>query len=444
MTHAARPWSPSRAPFFLAFATTLAVLSAPAQAQDQPHELLTLEMGSQHEIVVEQGLDRIAVGDEKVAKIVLSRTQGKGPSVRILVSPQAPGSTSLLLWPKGDSQATRYRVEVERRVQTLDQSFPDTPTYLQAARRIEGAGNQGDLVIDRATVDVRSHTVQVDVKIVEFKKSVLKQAGINLFSTAVNKQGFSFGLLTSGSNSSASFNAEGALTPVPTSPLVQAFGLLMNFSKGNIGINLGLLERNGMARVLAEPTLVALSGQSANFLAGGEIPIPVPQGLGTTTIEYKPFGIGLTVSPTVLSNDRIVLKVAPEVSDLDYSNALNVNGSTLPTIYTRRADTTIELGDGESYVIGGLVSRSTTSNIDKVPGIGDIPVLGAFFKRQEYQQNESELVIVVTPTLVRPMARGAGANSPLPGEGSDTPGNPVWRGFLLGTMADSAVPGFSK
>ncbi|NVL89310.1 type II and III secretion system protein family protein, partial [Escherichia coli] len=114
--------------------------------------------------------------------------------------------------------------------------------------------------------------------------------------------------------------------------------------------DLSLLESNGMARVLAEPSLVALSGQSANFRAGGEIPIPVPQALGTTTIEYKPFGIGLTVSPTILSENRIALKVAPEASDLDFSRGVTLNGATVPAIVTRRADTTVELGDGESFV----------------------------------------------------------------------------------------------
>ncbi|KAB0563814.1 type II and III secretion system protein family protein, partial [Brucella pituitosa] len=146
---------------------------------------------------------------------------------------------------------------------------------------------------------------------------------------------------------------------------------------------------------------------SANFLAGGEIPIPVPQALGTTTIEYKPFGIGLTVSPTILSENRIALKVAPEASDLDFSRGITLNGATVPAIITRRADTTVELGDGESFIIGGLVSRSTQSNLNKVPFLGDLPVIGTFFKQLNYNQDERELVIIVTPHLVRPMARNA-------------------------------------
>jgi len=195
--------------------------------------------------------------------------------------------------------------------------------------------------------------------------------------------------------------------------------------------------------VLAEPTLVALSGQSASFLSGGELPIPVPQGLGTTSIEYKPFGIGLSVTPTVLADDRIVLKVAPEASDLDYANALSLNGVPVPAISTRRADTTVELGDGESFIIGGLVSRSTSSSVNKVPMLGDLPVLGAFFKQTNYQMNEKELVIVVTPHLVKPLARGTDLSARLPGAGVQRDA-PVWRSILLGGAGGDAVPGFSR
>ena len=199
-----------------------------------------------------------------------------------------------------------------------------------------------------------------------------------------------------------------------------------------------------MARVLAEPTLVAMSGQSASFLSGGELPVPVPQGLGSTAIEYKPFGIGLTLTPTVLSNDRIVLKVAPEASDLDYTNSLSLGGVAVPAITTRRADTTVELGDGESFIIGGLVSRTTTSNADKIPLLGDLPILGTFFKQSKYQMSEKELVIVVTPQLVKPIARGTDLAPYLPGSAEQRDGA-VWRSFFLGGAdASAVVPGFSR
>jgi pilus assembly protein CpaC len=194
--------------------------------------------------------------------------------------------------------------------------------------------------------------------------------------------------------------------------------------------------------VLAEPTLVALSGQNASFLAGGEIPVPVPQALGATSIEYKPYGIGLTLTPTVLSPQRIALKVAPEASQLDYTNAVTISGVSVPAITTRRAETTVELGDGESFVIGGLIDRETSSNVNKVPLLGDLPVIGAFFKQLQYQQNDEELVIIVTPHLVSPLAKNATLPT-TPGEQSEQRDGPVWRALLGGAASRDPVPGFS-
>ncbi|RYY61390.1 MAG: type II and III secretion system protein family protein, partial [Comamonadaceae bacterium] len=161
------------------------------------------------------------------------------------------------------------------------------------------------------------------------------------------------------------------------------------------------------------------------------------------TIQYKPFGIGLTVTPTVLSNDRIALKVAPEASDLDYTNALSIEGVPVPAITTRRADTSVELGDGESFIIGGLVSRSTVSNASKVPLLGDLPVIGLLFKQQTYQMNEKELVIMVTPHLVKPLARGTDLTAQLPG-GNEQRDGAVWRTMVQGVASTSVLPGFSR
>lgn len=203
-----------------------------------------------------------------------------------------------------------------------------------------------------------------------------------------------------------------------------------------------------MARVLAEPTLVALSGQSASFLSGGEIPVPEAGGLGTQTVSYKSFGIGLTVTPTVISPQRIALKVAPEASELDYTNAVRIisgdQATLMPALRTRRADTTIELGDGESYVISGLVSRQTMANVSKIPLLGDLPIIGTFFRNVQYSQEERELVIVVTPRLVKPIA----ANTPLPLPGAreekrDDFRN-AWGYYLIGPALGEQMPGFSR
>ena len=173
------------------------------------------------------------------------------------------------------------------------------------------------------------------------------------------------------------------------------------------------------------------------------MPVPVPAGNGTVAIQYKPYGIGLTVSPTVLSNERIVLKVAPEASELDYANVLTLNGASVPSISTRRADTTVELGDGESFVIGGLVSRTTASSTNKVPLLGDLPILGVLFKQQEYSQKEKEIAIVVTPRLVKPLARDVNVEPLLPGR-TEQRDPSVWGPWMAGGLSGSVAPGFSR
>jgi pilus assembly protein CpaC len=161
---------------------------------------------------------------------------------------------------------------------------------------------------------------------------------------------------------------------------------------------------------------VALSGQSASFLAGGEIPIPVPSsGSDTVTIEYKEFGIRLTLTPTVIGRNRIALKVAPEVSELDYSNAITIAGTPVPALTIRRTDTSVSLADGESFVISGLINTTNTSQVNKFPGLGDIPILGAFFRNSSVNREERELLMIVTPHLVQPLAANAQLPS-LPGE----------------------------
>ncbi|MHC1789955.1 type II and III secretion system protein family protein [Solidesulfovibrio sp.] len=164
-----------------------------------------------------------------------------------------------------------------------------------------------------------------------------------------------------------------------------------------------MLKQNGLVKILAEPNLVCLNGQSAKFLAGGEIPVPVPSGLGTTSIEWKEFGVGLKFTPSVVSGDRISLQVNPEVSDLDYSRAIQIQGFTIPAIHTRRTSTTVELKNGQSFAVAGLLKEEARDAMDKYPVLGDIPVLGNLFKSSQYQKDQSELVIIITAHLVKPL-----------------------------------------
>ena len=429
-----------------AAASAWPLLSAAASAEAAPARpplAMRIDAGTQKELLIGKGIERMAIADETVAGVALTRQSPNSPAARLIVTGKAAGRTTLMVWERGQQNATVYALEVRRRASTLAGSLGSMEAHQEARDNAMSAGGEKSALVDRSIVNVRSSTVQVEVKIVEFNRSVLKQAGLNIFSTRANSNGFSFGVFSPSSLRTASFGDRGTTGTEQNNPLAQAFSLLFNFGKAGIALNVGFLEGNGMARVLAEPTLVALSGQSASFLAGGELPVPAPQGLGTTSIEYKPFGIGLTVTPTVLSNDRIVLKVAPEASDLDYTNSLSIGGVAVPAISTRRADTTVELGDGESFIIGGLVSRTTTSNADKVPLLGDIPVLGTFFKQTKYQMSEKELVILVTPHLVKPIARGTDLGPYLPG-GAEQRDGAVWRSHLLGPASGTTVPGFSR
>ncbi|MCW3479237.1 type II and III secretion system protein family protein [Neisseriaceae bacterium JH1-16] len=425
------------------------VPAAMIQAADRTETDINIAAGMQRQIAVARGLQRVAIGDPTVADVLITKKSG------LLLVAKAPGQTNLMVWEHGQSDPRIYSITVTDPVVGLLQdgssmntisrggatvitgNAPDMLAHRNLASVSNGATGKGGPVIDKSII-ASGGVVQVDVKVVEFSKSVLKNVGFNLFTTRAS--GFAFGLFSPSSLQSTTF------PPIAFSavqPVASAFNIVAGSNSSGVFGNLGILESNGMARVLAEPSLVALSGQSASFLAGGEIPVPVPQSLGTVTIQYKPYGIGLTLTPTVLSRDRIALKVAPEASDLDFARAININGVAVPGIITRRADTTVELGEGESFVIGGLVSRETISNVDKVPLLGDLPIIGAFFKSLSYQQNDKELVIIVTPHLVSALGKGVPL-PPLPGERSEQRDGPVWRSFLKGSLSSDATPGFSR
>ena len=172
----------------------------------------------------------------------------------------------------------------------------------------------------------------------------------------------------------------------------------------NILSSLDIAAQDGLVSILAEPNLTALSGETASFLAGGEFPIPVSQALGSVTIEYKQYGVGLAFTPIVLSDGRISMRVRPEVSELSNSGAVTLNGFTVPALTTRRAETTVELGSGQSFMIAGLLRNTASNNIDKAPFLGDLPILGALFRSTNFRREETELVVVVTPYLVRPVS----------------------------------------
>ena len=417
--------------------------TALASAKAHDSKPVSLQVGVQQLMELPQGLQRMAVGDDSVVGVQVQRGTGGQSAARLLLTPLKPGTTSLMVWPTGQNTPSTYvlkvRPYVDRDVVTAN-SLTDL-----AAQQAATASKASENVLPGGALQLKSNVVQVDVKVVEINKDRMQQAGLNLFSTRSNSHGFSFGVLSAGRAGQPEFGTGGMLAPNASSPFSQAFGLLMEFGKAGLGLNLGMLEGSGMAKVLAEPSLVAISGQSANFLAGGEIPIPMSQGNGSVSIEYKTYGVGLTVSPTVLDDNRIVLKVAPESSELDYANAVTLQSTAVPAITTRRADTTVELGDGESFVIGGLVSQSTTSTVDRVPVLSQIPVLGTLFKSQSFSRKDRELVIVVTPRLVKPLAANVALDAHLPGANLPTDSSrSFWGHFVGATGRNDTLPGFSQ
>ncbi|MEO5867789.1 MAG: type II and III secretion system protein family protein [Sphingomonas sp.] len=272
--------------------------------------------------------------------------------------------------------------------------------------------------------------VNLQVRFAEVSKSFVKNIGVNLANR--DSGSFLFGV---------SQGRSGTITTVPGTPpagyfngapvdasgkpiAIDASGAvpgstLFNFpANSGLGTSLGIAghflgmdllssldlgERDGQVTTLANPNLSALSGETATFLAGGEIPIPVSQGLGAVSVEYKQYGISLAYTPTVLADGRISLRVRPEVSQLSSQGAVQINGTTIPGLTTRRAETTLELGSGQSMMIAGLLSNTHNNSISKAPGIGDLPILGTLFRSNAFQRDETELVIVITPYLVKPV-----------------------------------------
>ena len=247
--------------------------------------------------------------------------------------------------------------------------------------------------------------VAVDVQFVAVSSSTLKSLGFNFSKLSGDIQG---AVVAPSTLSSASFSSSG-LSLSATAPLQSAFNLFLGSASHGLGAVMSALASTGLSQLLAQPTLLVRSGEEAHFLAGGEIPIPVPQGIsggtggGTVTIQFKEFGVRLSVAPTVLSDGRISMKIAPEVSELDYNNGVQIQGFTVPGIRRRSADTTVQLGSGQSFVIAGLSYTNNTTTKQKVPFLGDLPILGAFFKNQSTDKERQELIIVATPRLVSPM-----------------------------------------
>ena len=243
--------------------------------------------------------------------------------------------------------------------------------------------------------------VNLRVRILEVSRTAMRRLGIN-WDTAFNVgSSVLLGFATGGATTTANIFTPGA------SILTRRNGantgvFAYRGNRHTINGTIDALKQNGLIKTLAEPNLTAISGETASFLAGGEFPIPVPQDGGVVTIQFKKFGVGLAFTPTIVSKSRISLKVNPEVSQLSTQGSIQIQGISVPSLTTRRVSTTVELASGQSFAIAGLLQNNVTKDISKVPGIGEVPILGKLFTSEDFRRDESELVIIVTPYVVKP------------------------------------------
>jgi pilus assembly protein CpaC len=392
---------------------TISLASDAIELQTLEPQKLTLVSGKSIVLRSAAPVSRVSVAAPEVADfLILSANE-------IYITGKAAGSTNLTLWQNKKLVAIfdlEVGYDLSRLKQEMHEILPEeealrvisTNDSITLSGKISSAAN-----LSQAVALVKSyapegkvnnfvevggvHQVMLEVRVAEMGRSLTRRLGINF----AGQKGDQFGVSLLG-NLAQLQDAIVGVNPLLASSAVNA---LFRFDTGDVtwtGI-IDALKEDGLVKILAEPTLITLSGKSANFLAGGEFPVPVPQGLGTVGIEYKPFGVGLIFTPTVLNKDKISIQVTPEVSELDFSTAVRIEGFVTPGISTRRASTTVELGDGQSFAIAGLLRETVLTNVQKFPILGDIPILGALFQSKSFQRRKTELVIIVTPHLVKPL-----------------------------------------
>lgn len=401
-------------------------LSVPMTVE-QIGEALKLEVGRSMVIQTPWTIKRISV-----AEAIIADVQVIDPN-QIVVLGKSVGLTDLIVWSE-DTEVWAVQIHVELDLETLNaelaEFFPGTSLgvsvskplgvyvvrgMLERAKQIERLHEFLDLAgikyVDMTRL-AGLQQVQLKVRVAEVNRSAIRNLSINTFYDG----GDFFGDITL--------------------PLAGASNVLLGFPGADLEFLISALKENQYLQILAEPTLVALSGEEASFLAGGEFPIPIAQGGAgadgntTITIEFKEFGIGLRFTPTVLGGGAIRLHVAPEVSELTDIGALSLGGFTIPSLITRRVETTVELMSGQTFVMAGLLNQTIDARNSRLPLLGDLPILGPLFRSVSYQMGESELVVLVTASLVEPLSHSV--DRPLPGELYVPPDD--WELFFQGRL----------
>ena len=409
----------------LSLATAMATAAAPAAAQADAYGLhageLLVPINKSQVVTADERIDRAMIGNAEIADVLPISDRS------VYVLGKSMGTTSLTLYNSAnrviaiidisvgpDVDGVRGQISSLMPGQNIDvglssgylvlSGMVDDVAYADRASRIASAF-AGENVVNLIGLG-SSQQVMLEVRFAEVNRQIGNTLGVS-----------GFGISNDGDFGSAIGEGAGLIPGGDGSALLQldsitdAFGVFgALFELGDISIEayLDTLERNGLSRTLAEPTLVALSGETASFLAGGEFPVPVAQAGGSDgdaviTVLFKPFGVSLGFTPTVLGDGVINLIVEPEVSSIDPAASVTINGLTVPGLQTRRARTTLELRDGESFAIAGLLRDETQATTRQLPLLGSLPIIGSLFRSSSYQKGETELLIVVTPRLVQPI-----------------------------------------
>lgn len=372
---------------------------------------------------------RALVVNPEVAEIFASSTQSPN---WVFVSGKSVGTTQLTLWEKNNELIGTYEIIVTPDLTELKKCFHEifpgenisvrsSGEYLTltgtvtSAEKLPKILTLAEAYAPEKVINLLQvggiQQVMLEVRIAEISKSLGNQLGVN-FAIAGND---AFGLSLLDNLTSI---PEGGWPGNPIT-ISNSINAALGFISGDtVLVAIDALQQEGMLQILARPTLIAQSGQSASFLAGGEFPYPVASSFDRFSIEWKPFGIGLSFTPTVLGNDTISLVVAPEVSELDFTKTISYAGYVVPAIDTRRMSTVVELKDNQSFAIAGLLKNYVRESIRKFPVLGDIPILGALFRSTRYQKDETELLVIVTPHLVNPVDA---ATLPLPTDSFEDP-----------------------
>ena len=409
-----------RNPVPVAALAIMAILAAPAAARAQAFapEVVRLAAGESFLITRAAPLTKISIADPNVADVVVVSAN------ELVVNGKVAGTTSLMLWDTSGGRS-HYAVKVNADAASLEENlrrlFPDEQfrvessggtvvlagdvSSLQVSERLEAIAatsvGEGAAVSNQLRVPAPGQ-ILLKVRFAEVSKTGLERAGVNLLRWLPGEWS---GGTTSGRPSGGGGNVSLPPSGDLSVSISDAVNLWLLNPNGDLGVFIQALKSNGGFRSLAEPNLLALHGQEASFLAGGEFPYPVVQGganVGAVTIQFREYGVRLNFKPEILPSGNIRLHVAPEVSTLDFANGLTLQGFNIPSILSRKAETEIELADGQTFAIAGLIDNAMLQDVDKIPLLGDIPILGSLFRSKEVRQNRSELLVLVTPVVVRP------------------------------------------